>query len=154
MGRWRKKVGAVSSAYGEVLVAELEALRADLRRSSKGLTGMVTLRVAGAVVLFWTLAVFLFFLYRLLTDLARLSPLAASASLTLVMLLLGLGLLYLGARKMRGVEPIPRVLQRHFDGHLEWVRGNLMPPNEAQVGVDGGNPDAEGLPSAGSEEPR
>lgn len=122
--RWRELVRELGEAMVGVLRAELAALRADYRRSTRRFGGALLLLALAAGAGFWALGALGLLGFELLS--AVLPRWGAAAVLCGGLLLAAAGLGWWGWRRLAAIEPPLATASRHLESHLEWWQGRLL----------------------------
>lgn len=130
MQGWIDLFRALGQSLVEVLRAEAGALQKDLEVSGRNLARALAYLGCAAMLSFWVLGLFLFFLVALLN---LWLPLWAVALIVLaVFCLVTGGLVWLGVARLRKVESPVDSVKRHVDDHLDWWQNGLLAPEGAR----------------------
>ncbi|HQP94436.1 MAG TPA: phage holin family protein [Thermoanaerobaculia bacterium] len=121
---FRELVRELGEAMAGVLRAELAALRADYRRSTRRFGGALLLLALAAGAGFWALGALGLLGFELL---AGVLPRWGAAAVLCGLLLLGAALLgWWGWRRLLAIEPPLATASRHLESHLAWWQGRLL----------------------------
>jgi len=120
---WLATIRALGESFLEVLRAELGAFTADLRASRAFAVRGAKIIVAGLMVAFWCVGVFVLSAVALLAE--RLGLWQAAALVATVLLLLALVLGLWARSTLRQVQAPTETARRHVQDHVDWIKGEL-----------------------------
>ena len=136
MGRWSRRARNLGGSLVEVLQAEIHSLLADFQRTGQGAVKALLMLIAAAAFGFWTLGLFLTFAVGLLAT--RMTFWQAAGLVCLAVGLCGFGVAVLARNAFRRLDAPTRIVRTHVDGHVEWWRETLSPPEQVEDGSGSG----------------
>jgi len=124
MRSWLELLRGLGQGFLDVLRAEWEQLLADFGVSAKRLAFGVGLLGAAAMLCFWLLGTFVYFLIQVV---AIWLPVWGAAGIVVLVLLLVIGVLGLvGMRFLKKIENPIDTVGRRWDDHLDWWEARLV----------------------------
>jgi hypothetical protein len=141
MSAWLELFRSLGQALLDLVQAELEAIGDELASSGKQLGVGIALLVAAAAFGFWTAAVAIYTVIRVI---AIWLPLWASAAIvTGLFAIVVIVLTILGIARLRRLEGPVRTLGRHLHDHREWWNDHLLAGAEDRRRLEEGEEERE-----------
>lgn len=140
--QWKDLLLSLGESFLEVLGAEAEALKSDLRTSSRRLGVVAALALAAAFLFFWSVGAFGFLLFQVAT--LWLPGWGAALVVFGFYLLVGLILAAVTRSRWMAIEAPAETIRRRYEEHRTWWEGQL--PTGEEIG------EARSLPRSPLEE--